>query len=89
MLTKETHDLILDLHAQGMPKLGIAYKLNLTHKTVNKHIKNPIWKPYKRVKKVKIDNENKKDKIDKIDKIKGLSIAAYEDRMMKSRTGCT
>lgn len=114
MLTKETHDLIQKLHADGMPKLRIANQLNLTFHTVNKHVKNPEWKPYKRANVVPGDNDNKTKELpparslslseflamdftnmprrvtDKPDKSKdeGPSIEEYEDRMMKSRTGC-
>lgn len=85
MLTKETHDLIQQLYADGIPKLRIANQLKLTHKTVNKHIKNPIWKPYTRANAVQGDNENECDGFSR----KQISIAEYERRSMKSRTGCT
>jgi len=79
MLTKEIHDLIQKFHANGMPKLTIATQLKLTFNTVNKHIKNPIWKPYKRAVVAQVNNNNIVD---------GLTIEEYEDRMMKWRTGC-
>lgn len=78
MLSKETHDLIQQLHADGMPKLRIANQLNLTFHTVNKHVKNPEWKPYKRANVVPGNNDNKRE---------GPTVEEYEARMMKSRTG--
>jgi hypothetical protein len=94
MLAKETHDLIQQLHADGMPKLRIANQLNLTHRTVVKHIKNPIWKPYKRANMGAADHKNKKDKLPLLKSLSvrelldmdfrkrehDRTIAAYEDR---------